>query len=392
MAKVCPKCNRKFEKGGAIFCDECGAELIEAKMGKKIFAIGVIALLIIGSLSGYYYFIIPINENKKLIEDFYAGNPTIAFKYIAENSDASKNYKSFIGVLDILNATGKLESTFDHKIENVTRKQQDEYIVDVNDGREFYLNNKRLIWGTSKVKYFTKKIDGSWKIFKITYYKNEESLSGEYLDQLLTAKSADIDTIRLYQYLKSFDEKVIPENPEIMKLTSEIISPGSYSIKQVFELYNWMYDNIKFVSSPNYQETIRSPTETLASMRGDSDDIAVLASSLIESVGGTTRIIVTDEHTFVQVYIGDGEEELNKNLREIADNYRFKDYKFQTSKYITSVANNITKYDEKYWLTFDTTSGKYIGNKKEVLKQVGVLNSYIAFEPKKKKYYLLFKI
>ena len=46
---------------------------------------------------------------------------------------------------------------------------------------------------------------------------------------------------------------------------------------------------------------------TLKVGAGDCEDQAILLSSMIEAVGGTTRVYLTDNHAFAAVYIGNGD-------------------------------------------------------------------------------------
>jgi hypothetical protein len=392
MSKVCPECSREFEQEEANFCDECGEGLVdnyevippevevEGKAAAKkerrkvlvpIALVVIIFCCVIGGYLAYTSSTGPIKENKEMINAYYACNYTEIHNFHKDSADV----ESFITTLEIINAVDKVILTPDHTIDDVIKKHDDEYIIEVTDSREVYSGNKRIMWGDCKVEYYTKKIDGNWKISKVEYYKNGKRVSGDLLEQLLEAKNVDAETMVIYLYLSYFVDKVEPDNTEIMKTVANIVSPGSYSIKQVCELYDWIFNNIKYLSDPNYLETIRYANETLSLKRGDCDDIAVLSSSFVESIGGQTRIIIAEDHAFTQVHIGDEEVEANQTLREIASCYGF-----ELSNYISFIM--LTEDDDgTYWLSFDPIAGRYLSEKIEGLKPIPGLDEYIVYDP-----------
>ena len=128
-----------------------------------------------------------------------------------------------------------------------------------------------------------------------------------------------IPTPRKNETEKDILEKVELDNPLIADTAMEIASeyPGEYNINQVCEIYDtlsgggWYY-----YSDPTSSERFNYANKTLQLGKqagtigaGDCDDFAILMSSLIESIGGTTKVnlaFATDGggHAYTEVYLG----------------------------------------------------------------------------------------
>lgn len=99
-------------------------------------------------------------------------------------------------------------------------------------------------------------------------------------------------------------------NPSIPAIRNKAVliagkHSGTYNIWQVMELYQFVKDNISYVSDPSTTSNYwASPNETLTASGGDCEDKAILLGTMISSIGGTCRIYFTEEHAFCGVYIG----------------------------------------------------------------------------------------
>ena len=74
--------------------------------------------------------------------------------------------------------------------------------------------------------------------------------------------------------------------------------PGEFSINQVGAIYSSLVQGWSYYPDPNFKESYKNANLTLQDgVRagtvggGDCDDFAILIASLIESLGGSTRII-----------------------------------------------------------------------------------------------------
>jgi Transglutaminase-like enzymes, putative cysteine proteases len=155
------------------------------------------------------------------------------------------------------------------------------------------------------------------------------------------------------------------ENPTTLEFSHALAAkfPGEYSIDQVCEIYAYLYKNWKYVSDPRGIDYFSKASFTIENnLTGDCDDFAILMATLIESIGGKTRInlaINSDTktgHAFTEVYFQGNPEYLRERI----------DYHFQN---IFQVLFNISSVKTIYytpdgingiWLNLDWSS-KYPG-------------------------------
>ncbi|SFM15931.1 transglutaminase-like domain-containing protein [Methanolobus profundi] len=121
--------------------------------------------------------------------------------------------------------------------------------------------------------------------------------------------------------------------------------PGQYNIYQICALFDDTKKNILYISDPRGKDLWSTPGETIQVEAGDCDDYAILLSSLIESIGGTSRVYLTDTHAFTAVYIGNDTEEIASAIGE----------------YYGSVPIYYTTDQYGSWLMLDPTSSIYAG-------------------------------
>lgn len=67
-------------------------------------------------------------------------------------------------------------------------------------------------------------------------------------------------------------------------------------------IFYFVQNNIKYVPDPEIQY-IESPDETLTSGAADCEGIAILTTQLLKAVNIRSRIVLTNDHTFVQIYL-----------------------------------------------------------------------------------------
>lgn len=105
------------------------------------------------------------------------------------------------------------------------------------------------------------------------------------------------------------NELVDPTAPGVRETAIRVAGEygGEYNVYQLCALFDWVRDEIGYVSDPRGAEYWAPPDETLQARGGDCEDHAILLVSMIEAIGGATRIILTEDHAFASVYIGDPE-------------------------------------------------------------------------------------
>jgi len=151
-------------------------------------------------------------------------------------------------------------------------------------------------------------------------------------------------------YFKTINRLVEPARPDVRDKAVEVASlyPGAYNIYQVCALFDMAKEDIEYVSDPRGNDVWEPANVTLRVGAGDCEDQAILLSSMIEAVGGTTRVYVTDNHAFTAVYIGNGDVAIKNAVKGVRAYYGDVDVNYITDKYGS-------------WLLLDPTSSLYAG-------------------------------
>ena len=163
------------------------------------------------------------------------------------------------------------------------------------------------------------------------------------------------------QKAQNFKEAIDYTNPVTRDFAVSLIPKshsGKYSVSQICDVWEALYKKWTYVSDPNGKD-YRSPASRTIQLglKGDCDDFAIVMASVVESIGGTTRIISAHNgnkgHAYAEVYIGNSKEKLNSVVSYIS-----KRYGASSVAYHTTTKNNVTRY----WLNLDWQS-KYPGGK-----------------------------
>lgn len=132
-----------------------------------------------------------------------------------------------------------------------------------------------------------------------------------------------------------FDKKVDFTDPSIRKKAALLAkgSSGERTIDQFCKIYDYMKKGDggsvaewSYLSDPREGDLYQSASETLSYGEdgdpkcvgvGDCDDFAILMAALVESIGGTTRIIlaqnnITGGHAYTEIYLGNSSEKANQ--------------------------------------------------------------------------------
>jgi len=156
----------------------------------------------------------------------------------------------------------------------------------------------------------------------------------------------------VYNPVSTFElvnEKITPYDIEVRKMAAVSAKkyPGQYNIYQLCSLFDDTRDNIQYISDPRGRDLWSEPRDTLQVGAGDCDDYAILLASLVESIGGTARIYMTDTHAFAAVYAGD-----ESNIENVIGSIQ---------NYYGPLPVYYTSDEYGYWLMMDPTSSVYIG-------------------------------
>ena len=124
--------------------------------------------------------------------------------------------------------------------------------------------------------------------------------------------------------------------------------PGKYNIYQLCSLFDYVSTNVEYVSDPHDSDYWATPAETINTGAGDCEDYALLMASLVESIGGSSRIYLTDDHAFAAAYIGDVNETA-QTIEAISEFYNSAPVYYITDSYGS-------------WIMLDASSGMYAGD------------------------------
>ncbi|MDI6903635.1 MAG: hypothetical protein QMC77_07870 [Methanocellales archaeon] len=188
--------------------------------------------------------------------------------------------------------------------------------------------------------------EGKWYDYKTVYVGEPTEIP---VNPTITETTSNYQTDRGSMFVQ-INGLIFPVDPTVRNTAIQIAKkyPGEYNIYQVCALFDYVLDNVEYVSDPRGLEYMAKPSETIISGAGDCDDQAILLAALTESIGGTPRIYRTKTHMFAAAYIGD-EGDIN-NIESAIGKY-----------YNTPVTLHYLTDEYGTWLLLDSTSGFYAG-------------------------------
>jgi tetratricopeptide (TPR) repeat protein len=161
------------------------------------------------------------------------------------------------------------------------------------------------------------------------------------------------ETIKVKDIREALNNRIEPDKPlvhdEALLIVAKFSSPEDSTIDQISSIYSYLkngYGPIKgwiYVNDPRGLDYFNYANESLTigdksgcAGAGDCDDFAVLMASLVESIGGTSRIILaydisTGGHAYTEVYLGN----LNSRDNQINDTIVHLKEKYNTNEIFT---------------------------------------------------------
>ena len=182
---------------------------------------------------------------------------------------------------------------------------------------------------------------GGWYDYKTVFVDEPIEI---LVNSTITKRESTYQTERGSQFVQ-INKLIYPIDSTVRNTAIQTAKkhPGEYNIYQVCYLFDYVVDNIGYVSDPRGSEYIAEPGETLTAGGGDCDDYAILLTALINAIGGTPRIYITEDHMFAAVYIGD-ESNINAIESSISKYYN------------TPITLHYLTDDSGVWLLLDPTS------------------------------------
>ena len=118
---------------------------------------------------------------------------------------------------------------------------------------------------------------------------------------------------------------------------------------QCFSVFKEVKGKWQYVNDPHKWDYIASADETLESFAGDCDDYAILMASCLNAVGGTVRLVRTEDHIYPELKINNKAD--FDNLSYLIRNELFKK-EIKKKKYL----NYHVDKQGHYWLNMDYTA------------------------------------
>lgn len=119
-------------------------------------------------------------------------------------------------------------------------------------------------------------------------------------------------TTGCFDFISNFDidPVVMRANPYIKKIISDDEELHSYALAAIQDcqlqnkvcilngIYRFIVENYDYIPDPEDEEIIQTPQETIAKNGGDCEDLSILLISLLENVGLTCYLVLTDTHAY----------------------------------------------------------------------------------------------
>lgn len=114
-----------------------------------------------------------------------------------------------------------------------------------------------------------------------------------------------------YTKKKNIIEACDYRNNVVRNKAAEVASqtPDNFNIGQVCDIFDYCYDNWKYVNDPSQSDLFQKASNTIRNgLTGDCDDFAILMASMLLSVGGDSRVNIAwtsdSGHAFTELNLG----------------------------------------------------------------------------------------
>jgi hypothetical protein len=182
--------------------------------------------------------------------------------------------------------------------------------------------------------------------------------SGVHVDQVKESES-DIETKGIDSIGSILEDRIEPDDATIRRTALNVVIdyPGDNTIEQVSAIFEYLRDGWVYIRDPRGKDYFNYANQSLIIgeeaghiAAGDSDDFAILMSSLVESIGGTTRIILarnnsTGGHAYSEVYLG----QLGAPDNQIEEIINWLKQKYNTDRIYTHIDSDT----KDVWLNID---------------------------------------
>lgn len=126
-------------------------------------------------------------------------------------------------------------------------------------------------------------------------------------------------------------------------------SPGQYNIWQVCMIWYGLKNTWSYVNDPRGNEYVATAGESALLLAGDCDDFAILMASMVEAVGGSSRIVAAQSeksgHMFSEVFLASTKINADSLISDIN--------KLDQKRSSKAKAFYYRKDSEGFWLNLD---------------------------------------
>jgi len=144
---------------------------------------------------------------------------------------------------------------------------------------------------------------------------------------------------------------ITPTHSEVRNLAVNLAktSPGPYNSGQICRIWCGLKQRWAYVNDPRGSDYIAPAYDSAKIKAGDCDDFAILMSSLVEAIGGRSRVVAAYDkqaaHMYAEVYIGSTKKEADQVVGWIAKENFMKVYGLIEYNYWIDLSG--------YWLNLD---------------------------------------
>ncbi|MFH1221675.1 MAG: transglutaminase-like domain-containing protein [Candidatus Micrarchaeota archaeon] len=154
-------------------------------------------------------------------------------------------------------------------------------------------------------------------------------------------------------YYRGYCDKIDAYDLSVSEAAADAIKnhSGSYSINQLFDIYDWVKNNITY-QRVHLKGIPYHPSGTLKTKVGDCKSQAVLIASMVKAIGGTSQVVVDPycEHGYAIVYLGQAGMDMSSFKAAVKEHYG------------PDVRVSHFTADNSTWVIFDPAGASYPGN------------------------------
>ncbi|MDI9417104.1 MAG: PKD domain-containing protein [Euryarchaeota archaeon] len=162
------------------------------------------------------------------------------------------------------------------------------------------------------------------------------TVASSYEEAINTNPEEKGERATIAEIKRIFDERVDVGNDYVINTATSLAVqfPGTYTIGQIYVIHDNITTRWHYLNDPRYpkkeKEYYRYANQSLKELAGDCDDFAILMSSLIENIGGKTRIILAHGrqggHAYAEVYMGNNSSDIYRVIKWLENKYNEKIY------------------------------------------------------------------